>query len=482
MNVLFKSKLLLTLIIVIFAVILSEILVYLQLKIFWQEITKETIYYIGFWTPLIDAFFVAIALIYLRSVFEKEIKQKNLILEEAKKIASIGEWELNLDTMKAKWSHNIIHMLGLPKKTIDAGPDLLESLMYKEDWREFETSMNNCVLGKSEHKCIYRIRRADNNKTRWIECRGKLNKKTRQIIGTVQDITGYKDIEKKINTYHDLIDENIITSSTDLDGNITTISKAFCEISGYTHNELIGQNHRIIKHPEMDNSIYKDLWETITSDKTWTGEIRNLKNDGSDYWVKATIYPIFEDGQKVGYTAIRQDITDKKLIEELSITDGLTGIFNRRHFNELFPKIINSTRRNNELLCFLIMDIDYFKQYNDTYGHQEGDKVLKQIATTIKESLKRADDYCFRLGGEEFGVLFKADTKDKALSFAHDIKDSIEKLKIPHEKNTCSNYITTSIGLICENAENLEDSDNIYKQADDLLYKAKSLGKNIVCS
>lgn len=285
-----------------------------------------------------------------------------------------------------------------------------------------------------------------------------------------------KQIEE-IKNFNHLIDKNIIISTTNIKGKIISVSEAFCEISGYTKKELLGRNHNILKHPDMLDSIYKELWETISSGKIWKGEIKNLKKNGDYYWVKAIIEPNFsKDGRIIGYSAIRYDITDKKLIEILSITDGLTNIYNRRYFDEIFPKVINNAKRKNELVSFLFMDIDHFKLYNDNYGHQSGDEVLIKFATSLKDNLHRSSDYAFRLGGEEFAIVYQADTKEKAIEFANSIRKNIEDLKIKHEFNSASSYITASMGLICRNANDIDDK--IYKQADDLLYEAKKNGRN----
>lgn len=287
----------------------------------------------------------------------------------------------------------------------------------------------------------------------------------------------------KINQYIQLIDKYIITSSTDLDGIITDVSDAYCKISGYSKDELLGQNHRIMKHPDVDSSIHKIMWETISQDKTWKGEIMNQNKFGKTYWIDGTISPKFdENGKKIGYTSIRQEITNKKLLEQISVTDGLTDIFNRRYFNEFFQKTINSAKRNNELVSFLMLDIDHFKQYNDTYGHQMGDEVLIEVAKCIKDSIRRADDNCFRLGGEEFGVVFRIESKAKAIQFANKIRQNIENLHIEHLKNSVSPYITISIGLVCKNANEIKDDIELYKDTDDQLYKAKELGRNRVIS
>ncbi|MEA2051008.1 MAG: diguanylate cyclase [Campylobacterota bacterium] len=296
----------------------------------------------------------------------------------------------------------------------------------------------------------------------------------------------HKELEKShntINEYIKLIDKNVITSSTNLKGDITYVSDAFAKISGYNKDELIGKTHKIIRHPDMPKSLYVDLWKTITSNNVWQGEIKNMKKDGGYYWVDATISPIYDKKhKKIGYTAIRQDITDKKNIELISITDGLTDIFNRRHFNDIFSKIIQTGKRKNDIICFSIMDVDHFKQYNDTYGHQMGDDVLKAIGSTLKDMTNRVDDYCFRLGGEEFGVVFKAENFENAINFTNQIRVAIENLHIEHKHNSASAYVTASFGLICLYANDIKNDDTMYKMADDMLYAAKETGRNKVMS
>jgi diguanylate cyclase (GGDEF)-like protein len=127
-----------------------------------------------------------------------------------------------------------------------------------------------------------------------------------------------------------------------------------------------------------------------------------------------------------------------------------------------------------------MIDIDNFKLYNDTYGHQKGDDALISVAISLKNSLNRADDYCFRLGGEEFGVIFKANNEKGAFDFAQIIRANIENLQISHEHNENNKVLTVSIGLIPKRAKSIESVDAMFKLADDLLYTAKKSGKNIV--
>lgn len=302
-------------------------------------------------------------------------------------------------------------------------------------------------------------------------------------IGIAEDISQKKRNEKKIKDYVELVDKNIITSSTDLKGNITYASEAFCKISGYTKEELLSKNHRVIRHPDTSKDLFVDLWEKISADKEWRGSLKNRAKDGSFYWVDTAIYPIYnEDNKKVGYTAIRQDITDKKRVEELSIRDELTSLYNRRYFNEVLEKELQRVKRDSKNIVFLMIDIDHFKQYNDTYGHQAGDDVLEKIGAVLNDFSKRAGDFAFRLGGEEFGLIYYEETTQDILEFANNLIKAIEALKIPHINNSASEFITGSVGLVCKNVDQNTTPEEIYKEADENLYKAKESGRNKVVS
>lgn len=284
-----------------------------------------------------------------------------------------------------------------------------------------------------------------------------------------------QDMKKYIN----IIDEHVLTSSTNEKGAITQTSKAFCKISGYSKEELLGKNHRLIRHEDMPKELFKELWETISSGKIWKGEIKNKRKDGSFYWVEAKISPIFNNKMEItGYTSIRHDITDKKRVEELSITDELTGLYNRRHFNKVFEDEINRAKRDDHALALIIFDVDCFKQYNDNYGHPKGDIVLKEIGRVIKTLAKRSSDYAFRIGGEEFAIIFTPHTKETAVNFAEMIREGIQNLQIEHKFNKASNYVTVSIGLYSENGDKIEDAESIYNYTDHALYEAKESGRN----
>ncbi len=286
---------------------------------------------------------------------------------------------------------------------------------------------------------------------------------------------------QRLAEYMAMIDSYVITSSTDIHGTITFVSSAFCEISGYTKEELIGQNHNIVRHPDMPDELYQDLWSTIQRGEEWKGEIKNLKKNGTHYWVDVNIKPNRDEtGEVFGYTAIRQDITGKKYIEELTTKDELTGAFNRRFYNQVLENQINRARRNKVWLGFLMVDADNFKKYNDSYGHLAGDEVLKSITGMLQNTFRRGGDYVFRLGGEEFAVLYETNTRDQLVLMAQRSIKAMYDLNIEHTGNTPFKRVTLSMGLMTLDPQESYIMEELYKYADEALYRAKQNGRNCI--
>ena len=307
------------------------------------------------------------------------------------------------------------------------------------------------------------------------------NKSINGYMGIVEDITEKHKTDNRMKEYVSLIDKNVIVSSTDLDGNITHVSDALCKVSGYKQSELLGVNHRILRHKDMSDDKFKDLWETVSRDEVWYGEVKNKKKDGSSFWANVAITPNFnEENIKIGYTAIREDISDKKRIEELSITDELTSLYNRRHFNDVFSRELNRAKRDGTCMAFLMLDIDYFKAYNDIYGHQEGDAVLSKVGHVLHKFAQRAGDFSFRLGGEEFGLIFSEKSKREAFKFSDRLREEIKRLNISHSGNSTVGVLTVSIGLVYKESFQGTTTDELYKETDDKLYRAKEEGRDRV--
>ena len=408
-----------------------------------------------------------------------------LVVEDSKSIASQLKDVLETLLLKVTVVENGIEALALLKNNKNISMIITDYSMPKMDGLELTKSIRKnsdyselpvLILSSFESRDV-RIKLFKHGANDFLSkpvLDEELKSKVLDVFSKIKKV-------KEIESFNAIFDENIISSSTDHKGIIKTVSKAFETISGYKKEELIGKHHNIVRHVDMPKSIYKEMWETIKSGKTWRGEIKNCKKDGSSYWVNSIIEPVFDAEEKItGYYALRQDITDKKRIYELSITDGLTGLYNRRYFNEVAKDIMDKTVRNNDVFSFILLDIDNFKKYNDTYGHQEGDNVLEQVSKALQDTFKRDDDLVFRLGGEEFGVLINTKSIDDAKTLAEQARNDIEKIGITHELNLPLKTITASFGLAIISGNSDHTIDGIYKQTDDALYKAKESGRNRV--
>jgi len=171
------------------------------------------------------------------------------------------------------------------------------------------------------------------------------------------------------------------------------------------------------------------------------------------------------------------EILDK--LQKQAITDGLTGMYNRRHFNEVVPKLLAIAQREESYISLFILDIDYFKNYNDYYGHQKGDTTLQKIAKELIRFIQRDDDFVFRIGGEEFAGLIHTRNKDESEEWISTLNAKIAALNIQHKKTLLPNKIVTvSIGVCTTKVVQGRDIDYFYKKADEALYKAKERGRN----
>jgi diguanylate cyclase (GGDEF)-like protein len=175
-------------------------------------------------------------------------------------------------------------------------------------------------------------------------------------------------------------------------------------------------------------------------------------------------------------TAKLQEVNMK--LEDASFTDALTELKNRRYFNIVLDKEYRQAIRDQSGFTFMMLDIDFFKQYNDTYGHIKGDETLKSVALALRDTLKRPGDYCFRLGGEEFGVILCHSDVNQAKVVAKRINENIESIKIPHIKSTASKYVTISIGITHIIPTEEMDMEDVITKADEYLYNTKEMGRN----
>ncbi|MCT7544975.1 diguanylate cyclase [Aliarcobacter cryaerophilus] len=166
------------------------------------------------------------------------------------------------------------------------------------------------------------------------------------------------------------------------------------------------------------------------------------------------------------------------MLEKLSMYDGLTNIRNRRFFDETFEKIFNEIKRDKKSLAVLMIDIDFFKPYNDNYGHGQGDETLRKVAKALEKTIKRASDFVARYGGEEFVILLKDINKNGVEAVANNLLNAVRELKITHEFSKIENYVTISIGASFYNSNSDITKLELLLKADETLYNVKNSGRN----
>ena len=302
-----------------------------------------------------------------------------------------------------------------------------------------------------------------------------------------------------LSEYKKAVDLSNIVSKTNPKGLITYANDKFCEISGYKREELIGKAHNLIRHPSMPSSVFKELWDTIKNKKTWQGLITNLRKDGRSYVVHSTIVPILDiDGDIVEFIATRNDVTEfentkeqlgtlnkamKHKVDELysmaqnleqqASIDILTGIFNRMKFEEYFDLEVQKAKMHRNPLSIILLDIDDFKKINDTFGHNEGDEVIKSISNLLTKNV-RGTDTLSRWGGEEFVILLPSTSLEQAKIVANNLR----RIIFEHDFNIPQQKISCSFGVAIYNPE--DTKEKLFKRVDKILYKAKNSGKNIV--
>ncbi|MFA6196484.1 MAG: EAL domain-containing protein [Sulfurimonas sp.] len=265
--------------------------------------------------------------------------------------------------------------------------------------------------------------------------------------------------------YKRAVDLSSIVSKTDPEGLITYANKNFCDISGYSQEELIGKSHNIITHPDTPVKTFAELWKTITSKKIWKGIVKNRAKDGSTYTVSSIIMPIIDkDGTIVEYISIRQDITEllkQKEIINRHTTDTLTKLPNRE---KLLESLVNSEYPNLALL-----NLNNFRDINELYGYKIGDKVLIQTAKNIKEYIHHSSCELYKLPSDEFAIF--VDTAQDTHYFQemiHMIINYLKTLELRIDGYTINVNITTGIA---------HSKNNILIHADIALQEARKLKK-----
>lgn len=314
---------------------------------------------------------------------------------------------------------------------------------------------------------------------------------------------------RSVQTYQDAVFNSatgVAIIATDIQGNVTLFNKGSEVLLGYKAEEVIGKVSPEIFHDnaeltERRMKLSRQFNRSITVAEIFTlyaehGETNEqewtfIRKDGRRLTVNLSISLLISDGKVLGNMCVATDITKRKKAEEelrraneilkkLSMQDGLTGFSNRRHFDEALEHEWLNAQKECTSLSLILFDIDYFKNYNDSYGHQAGDECLKTVATMLKGMIQRESDIYARYGGEEFALILPDTDIERATGIAELVRLAIEACAIPNAESQVSEVITISAGVATVNPDTMLDFKALVAEADTLLYIAKQEGRNRV--
>jgi len=349
----------------------------------------------------------------------------------------------------------------------------------------------------------------DGDRNERIQARGSneislISRAINRVLDTVvEDEIALQNKEERLRAIFDNTIDSVIT--TDGSGIIQTVNPATESLLGYKQDELVGQSISIItpqSHRDKHDGYIRQYQAAGKYDII--GHARELKaitKQGAEIPIALTVSKMVLSGEKC-FTGIIRDITEQLKLREAmsksnsdlriynqalqrkSRTDPLTGIANRGYFDETLGIEIRRAIRQGEPLSLILLDVDFFKPYNDCYGHTQGDKCLQRIASTLSECFQRAGELAARYGGEEFGVIIPGAGEQAACKLADEFRQAIWRIELPHEKSPIADRITVSAGTatLIPVSTSLITEEEVIDSADSSLYQAKLSGRNRVCS
>ena len=353
-----------------------------------------------------------------------------------------------------------------------------ESNIHRADRKRVEASFHSHLEGKTEFfTCKYRVLRK-NGGWSWVLSRGKVvsrdeNAKPLRMVGTHSDIT-----ERELAS---LIYQNSSQAMliSDVRNVIISVNPAFTKITGYTEEDTIGKNPKMLNSGRNDKAFYTAMWDTVKSTGHWSGEIYNKRKNGEIYPETLNISTVTNAfGSVDHYVALFSDITEKKKADELIVEqanmDPLTKLQNRRMFQDRLDEEIKRSKRSELPFALLFLDLDHFKEVNDSLGHEVGDQMLVEVSERIKAHV-RESDVISRLGGDEFAIIF-TELKD-IHSIDHITQEILDSLSKPYHLGVDQVYISASVGITLYPS----DADNIsqlLQNSDQAMYLAKNSGRS----
>lgn len=300
------------------------------------------------------------------------------------------------------------------------------------------------------------------------------------VIGVANDITRSEQIETQMLIISAALEQTTdVVMVTRADGSIEYVNPAFEATTGYNQDEVLGQNPRILNSGKQDQGFYQNMWQTLLKGENFSDVFINVRKDGTNYYEEKTITPVRAQGDKIThFISTGKDISERMRTQErlhyMAHHDALTKLPNRTLFLDRLRQAMARAHWHNRLIAVIFMDLDKFKDVNDSFGHDVGDMLLIQVTQRLSSSV-RSGDTVARFGGDEFAILLDdvASEKDVAQLAKKMLDTMVPVFKIQtHEILT-----TASIGVSIFPADG-DDSETLLRNADVAMYRAKHLGRN----
>jgi len=431
---------------------------------------------------------------FLRDITEQkraslDLQHRQDLLKEAERMGKMGSWELDLESGKLIWSDEIYRIFELNPEKFSPSYEKFLSVIHHEDRDRVNQAYTKSLQSKSQYDIEHRLQ-LEGGRIKWVRehCYSEFDTSGKPLrsIGTVQDITAQKNIEDYLQVYSVAFETHEAIMITDENANIIRVNKSFQRLTGYSEQEVLGKNPRILSSGRQSKEFYTAMWRQLLEEKTWSGELWDRAKDGHEYpkWLTITAVEK-EQGGISGFVGIFSDITARKKAEEdihnLAFYDELTKLPNRRLLLDHFNSAMSASTRSGLYGAVLYLDLDRFKTINDTLGHSFGDNLLIEVAHRIRENVRGVETVA-RLGGDEFAVLVTGISMDieEASQKISMIAEKIRSvLSLPYHINGNVYHSSSSIG-VCLFKGNEETVEDVLKHSDLAMYQAKESGRNTI--
>jgi diguanylate cyclase (GGDEF)-like protein/PAS domain S-box-containing protein len=412
---------------------------------------------------------------------KNKLQTANMRLKEVQDIARLGFWELDLADHELFWNDEVYRIFGLEPQEFAPTYEGFLRHVHPEDRDKLAEEYRRSVSEKRSYSLVHRIIRKDGT-LRYVEerCKHAYDSDGNPVksIGTVYDITDRIADQEKLQRLFDL-QKNIVIQ-TDGQG-LKKANQSLLHFFGYESLEgFIRENQCICDRFEEDTRFFH--LGKVPEGKNWIKALQTLPRKERvvsmldtrrhRHAFSVAVNQFDDNDFIVAFTDISETMLEQFSLEQRVSRDHMTGAYSRDFFDSNIDELVESAEKKNAYLGLVLLDIDHFKQVNDTYGHAVGDKVLKHLVSTIRYSI-RNDDLLIRWGGEEFLMIIETESMETLRRMAEHVRQRVE-----HEPFEVVGRITCSFGMTLHDAN--ETMEQTIKRADEAMYKAKKGGRNRV--